>query len=78
MATKPINVDVYELKTLIIDKCVSVAGHLGDRPPEYIDLGGVTQMIKRIGELHLAMAEAIAALPQRATQPQANSKNAPN
>ena len=66
MATKPISIDVYEIKTLIIDKCAAIAAYLSNTPPAYIDTGAVGDMVKRIGELELALKETIAALPKPA------------
>ena len=63
MATKPINVDVYEIRTLIADKCTTLAVYLTTTPPAYIDTGSVGDMVKRIGELNLALKEAVAAIP---------------
>ena len=68
MATKPINVDAYEIKTLIVDKCAQVVTYLTSAShPALIDSDAVADAIKRASELNLALKEAIAAMP-KATQ----------
>lgn len=61
MATRPITVNPYEINVLFLASC-----NLASASFQNGDLQTAGDMIKRMGELHLAMKEALAAMPRSA------------
>lgn len=76
MAIKPISIDAFEIKTLLIDKLSGLVGYMAQSPPNCIDTVAVGEVLKRVVDLHLALKEAVAALPKPNVNAAADAKRA--
>lgn len=65
MATRQFQMNAFELMTLISNKAALIVGHLSaSRGPQDVLIDDLGDEIKRMADLHLALKEAVAAMPK--------------